>query len=41
MKYYRRIIKIGNSLGVTIPKKEVPLDLEHGQWVEVMIKKVR
>ena len=42
MKEYRKIIKIGNSLGVTLPKKGYSFrDLEAGDWIEITIKKMK
>lgn len=42
MKKYRKIIKIGNSLGVTFPKKDYDCrDLAQGDWIEITFKKVR
>lgn len=43
MKTYRKVIQLGNSLAVTIPKGMVLVEnLKKGDWVEcVEIKKVR
>lgn len=42
MKKYRKIIKIGNSKGVTLPANDFDLkDIEYGDWVEITVKKVR
>lgn len=42
MKIYRKIIKIGNSVGIILPKNDFHCkDLEKGDWLEIQFKKVR
>ena len=39
---YRKVIKIGNSNGVILPKSEYEFhDLNPGDWVEIKIKVMR
>lgn len=39
MKKYRKIVKIGNSQGVILPRTDYEFkDLEVGEWIEITVK---
>lgn len=41
-KYNLRIIKIGNSMGVILPKKEYEFrDVKPGDWLELQMRCIR
>jgi len=42
VEFLAQVKKIGNSIGIIVPKKEAEkIELELGDWVRVRIKKVK